>query len=221
MLEDVIKQHPPLYQQVYDAVKNSILVGDIPPGSKIVVSKLAEKLGVSRTPLREALRQLQIEGLLIQDLTGSSVTSISQQDFNELCLCRLILEKELIKLVVHNLTTEQIAEAEEVINQTTKLIGTQKNMELIKLNTKFHEIIISACPNTQLRDLLNQVRSKLLLYRSIIAKDPEVNKVTTKEHMEILEAIKERNEEKAILVTEKHLLNDQIRGNLLFKSENQ
>ncbi|MFG6497055.1 GntR family transcriptional regulator [Fictibacillus sp. UD] len=216
---DAFKQVPPLYQQVYDRVKNSILTGEIQPGSKIVVTKLAEQLQISRTPLREALRQLQKEGLLIPGTMGTTVISLNQKHFDELSVCRTILEKEIIKLAVHELSDKQIEEADRVIEESKQALAKQDQLSVLTLNARFHKIIIDACPNKHLIGLLEQVRAKLLLYRANISKKDKINLQTLEEHVEILNALKERDEEKAVEKVEKHSLNDQFRGNQYFKEK--
>lgn len=216
---DIFKQVPPLYQQVYDRVKTLILSGEIQPGSKIVVTKLAEEMQISRTPLREALRQLQKEGLLIPGNTGTTVISLDQKNFDELSICRLILEREIIKLTVENISEKELIEAEIAIKEAKKALESQKQLEVLTLNAKFHKIIIDACMNKHLINLLEQIRSKLLLYRANISKKEKINIQTIQEHIEILNALKERNVEKAVKKIEEHSINDQKRGNQFFQEK--
>ena len=93
-----LTRNVPLYQQAYQEIKREILTGKIKPGTKLSENVLAEQYKVSRTPLREAIRQLQIEGLLISDGVSTTVVELSVKDFEELCYCRLVLEKEVVKL---------------------------------------------------------------------------------------------------------------------------
>jgi DNA-binding GntR family transcriptional regulator len=221
MALDTFKQAPPLYQQVYERVRNSILTGELRPGSKVVVTKLAEEMQISRTPLREALRQLQQEGLLIQGQTCSIVVSLNQKDFEELSMCRLILEKEIIKMVVHEISDENLKEAEQFVHEAKKALSNQQQLEVLQLNAKFHQVLINACPNKQLVELLNQVRSKLLLYRANILKKEKINLETLNEHLSILEALKDRDEERAVQEIEQHSMNDQLRGNEFFNQKEE
>ena len=89
----IVQRRKSLYEQVYTALRSSILAGDFAPGSRLIETQLTEWLNVSRTPLREALRQLQKEGLVTTDTSGLQVATISATDAIELYDCRLVLEK--------------------------------------------------------------------------------------------------------------------------------
>lgn len=213
-----IVQAKPLYEQVYEKVKESILSGDMKPGEKIIVVKLAEQLKISRTPLREALRQLLKEGLVNIDKNGTvTVIELDKDDFEELCFCRLVLEKQIIALVVKHITEAQLADVDRILDKTDQSIENGNHLETLNLNAKFHKRLISACPNKRLIQLLDQVRSLLLLYRANIHKDAAHNKEIAREHREIFEAVKARDVQKAVHVIENHLNNDHIRGRKMFE----
>jgi DNA-binding GntR family transcriptional regulator len=205
-------QSQPLYQQTYEAIKEAILKGEIKSGSKIVATKLCEQFGVGRTPLREALRQLTNEGLLVQDQTFLRVVSLDQRDFEELLYCRLLLEKDIIRLAVPNISERQIEEAEAFLRLSEEAYRNKVNHEVLEYNTKFHEVLINACPNQRLVELMKQTRFMLLLYRANILHYHYYNNNIFVEHRNILEAIKERNVEKAVQMVEYHLLQDLNRG---------
>ncbi|RSL34037.1 GntR family transcriptional regulator [Salibacterium salarium] len=211
-----LMQSAPLYKQVYEEIKTSILRGDFKQGDKISVNKLAEEFEISRTPLRESLRQLQKEGLLEQDQSGTKIAQITETDFNELCTCRLILERELIKEVTLIIEEEQINEAEKMIELAKNSLNKDLQMEILEYNSKFHKILINACNNNRLKDLLDQVRAKLLLYRANVVYKLEQTAEILEEHSTILKAIKERNVEKAVIAVDTHLSNDQVRGQKVF-----
>ncbi|HEX6923209.1 MAG TPA: GntR family transcriptional regulator [Bacillales bacterium] len=212
----------PLYQQAYEEIKELILTGRISPGSRITVTKLAEHYQISRTPLREALRQLQKEGLLIQDNLGSTVVELNKKDFEELYFCRTILEKEIIQLVVKDISDEKLKRAEKILTETEELLIEEpleedKELELLKLNTKFHETLTDSCSNKLLIEMLGQVRNLLLLYRAKILKYSEYNKAIIEEHRDILNAIKGGDSKKAMEVIETHLKRDLVRGIKVFE----
>ncbi len=215
----MLYQSEPLYRQVYAKIKKSILNGEISPGSKIVVAELAKTFKISRTPLREALRQLQKEGLLVLDNTGTRVIELNRKDFYELCFCRLILEKRIITLVVNEIPDEQLDMIDSIIHKLEKSVVRNEILKVLSLNTDFHEIIINACENKRLVNLLKQVRYLLLLYRA------EINKVSIdhveilKEHKIILKALKDRDVDRAEQAIVNHLNNDYRRGEKILNSE--
>lgn len=208
-----LTQSQPLYQQAYDEIKRSILTGEMSSGSRLVVTKLAEKYQVSRTPLREALRQLQKEGLLVQDHLGLKVVRLDQKDFEELCHCRLLLEKEIAEFIIHDISDETLAKAGKVLDKAEYIVKEEYDLKkFLDHNAKFHEILIHASTNKRLIQLLETVRSLLILYRAkaivYSGKREEINK----EHRTILNAFIERDLEKARIAIEEHLKNDYKRA---------
>ncbi|WP_453996679.1 GntR family transcriptional regulator [Bacillus nitroreducens] len=202
----------PLYQQAYREFKKLILTGQILPGQKIVMSKLAEEYNISRTPLREALRQLQTEGLIVQDQSGMKVVELDKSDFLQLFQCRVLLEKEVIRMVVEEIKEAQLNKVSDVLADSKEAIEDGDSFKILELNTQFHELLIESCSNRQLAYLLNHVRSLLLINRANINKKPEYYKEIYHEHVNIFNAIKSRDVNKALEVIEEHLKNDHIRG---------
>lgn len=211
----------PLYKQVYDRVKESILAGEIEPGSKIVVTRLAKQYNISRTPLREALRQLQKEGLLVQSNQETRVVSIDANDFEQLCQCRLILEKEIMRLIVPIISDEKIKEAEKLVEKANEAGRSGDYLQFLMLNSKFHDVFVYECPNKRLIQLLEQIRSLLLIYRAGLLRSNEYNEEIIKDHLEILKVIKKRDTEKAVKTIEAHVLNDIKRRGMVFKAEEE
>lgn len=214
-----IIQSQPLYQQTYKAIKEAILKGEIKLGTEIIATKLAKDFQVGRTPLREALRQLTNEGLLVQNNASLAVVSLNQKDFEELLQCRLILEKDIIRLVVSNIKEKEIIEAEKYMRLSQEALNKKIGYEVLDYNTKFHNTLIKACPNSRLVQLIEQTRFMLLIYRANILHYHDYNRKIIDEHREILEAVKERDVEKAIKKVEYHLLQDLKRGKEIIRVE--
>ena len=210
-----LTRNVPLYQQAYQEIKREILTGKIKPGTKLSENVLAEQYKVSRTPLREAIRQLQIEGLLISDGVSTTVVELSVKDFEELCYCRLVLEKEVVKLSIKNITDEDIAVMERFLEQAESELNGDSDinyLEVLQYNTQFHDHIIKCCGNHRLVQLLEQTRLLLLLYRANALVSAPNNRDFVNEHRGILEAIKNRDIDKAIVAIEEHLKGDLERG---------
>ncbi|KAF0817797.1 putative regulator PutR for proline utilization, GntR family [Bacillus sp. ZZV12-4809] len=202
----------PLYQQIYDIIKRSILAGELKPGEKVNVSQLAEKYNISRTPLREALRQLQIEGLLVQDHLGLSVVKLEESDFNDLYECRLMLEPTITGLILKTITDKELEEIKIILVDAERAFEEGNHLQLLELNAQFHDRLLEASPNKRALHLLQQVRSFLLLYRANILKNNEHNREILKEHRQILNALIARDEESVIRNVKIHLRNDLERG---------
>jgi DNA-binding GntR family transcriptional regulator len=207
-----IKAIEPLYQQAYTELKKLILTGQMMPGDKIVTAKLAEQYGISRTPLREALRHLQSESLITQEGANYRVVELNAQDFKHLCACRLVLEKETIPYIIDDIDAEGLRLIENILSKTKSSIGNENSLDILELNARFHESLIGYCSNKWLVQLLNQVRSLLLIYRANIIKNPKHNKEIYEEHLAIFESIRAKQVDKALRLIEQHVLNDQERG---------
>jgi DNA-binding GntR family transcriptional regulator len=202
----------PLYQQAYKELKKLIITGKLQPGEKVIMSKLADQYKISRTPLREALRQLQSEGLIIQEHSTMRIVEINKNDFLHLYQTRIVLEKEVIKSIVTIIPEEDFPSIEAVLNESRTAIEEGDPFRILELNTQFHELLMYYCPNPRMIQLLNYVRSLLLIYRANINKKAKNNLEIYEEHKEILEALKARDIEKSIQMVETHMLNDQKRG---------
>lgn len=177
-----LKFTQPLYQQIYDIIKKSILSGQLKHGEKVNVSHLAEKYNISRTPLREALRQLQIEGLLVQDQLGLSIVKLDETDFKDLYETRIMLEPQIMGLVLKAITEERLNCIEEILERAEDAFLEGNHLLLLEWNAKFHDRLLDASPNRRAVHLLKQVRSFLLLYRANILKNNEHNREILKEH---------------------------------------
>lgn len=202
----------PLYQQAYKELKRLIATGKLQPGEKVIMSKLAEQYEISRTPLREALRQLQSEGLIIQDHTTMRIVEINKNDFLDLYQTRIVLEKEVMKSIVPIIPGEDFFKIECILLESEKAIQEGDPYKILEVNTQFHETLMNYCPNARMIQLLNYVRSLLLIYRATINKKTKNNIEIYREHKEIFEAIKARDIKKSIQLIETHMLNDQNRG---------
>jgi DNA-binding GntR family transcriptional regulator len=205
-------QSQPLYEQAYDAIKKGILKGDLKAGSKIVATKLAEEYQISRTPLREALRQLTKEGLLIQSNMGATVVTLDHNDYEDLLHCRLILEQEIIRLAIPHISSNELKEAEDMLRKSEQTLISGDNINTLQYNTRFHQILIEACPNTRMVNIIQDVRSLLLIYRANILKSSDYSYEIITEHREILESIINKDVELAVEKVKSHILNDKRRG---------
>lgn len=216
MVELMISQ--PLYQQVYENIKKSILSGKLEAGEKIIVTKLAEEFSISRTPLREALRQLENEGLLINKESGLHVIELDVQDFKELYQCRIILEKEVMRMIVHKISETQLDEVKVLLEKADEALETQDYLRLLELNTLFHEKLLESSPNKRAVELIQRTREFLLVYRAKMVRNDRSNTGINKEHRQIFEALLERSEEKVLQIVEMHLRNDEKRGLEIFQN---
>ncbi|MFS4467944.1 GntR family transcriptional regulator [Maribacter sp. 2210JD10-5] len=200
----------------YKTVKEMILTNALEPGEKIIQDKLALALGISRTPLRSALKMLEAE-YLVESIPrrGVFVKGFSDSEVIEIYECRIALECTAIRLFTEKATDEEIDELASIFNpyQNKKKINLSK---YLKSDVLFHETIIKNCKNNFLNKLVQQGNLLSCIDRIGLIRPPQE---TLKEHMNIIKAIKERDVDKAEQLCNYHLTKSKILINE--KSENE
>jgi len=206
-----IRRSKSLHEQTYQALRASILSGNLAPGDRLVETHLAQELQVSRTPIREAMRQLQREGLITGDANeGLRVTSISATDAMHLYDCRIGLEQVSIAGACEQASTDQLQAIEHYVLQAEKLMqhpsSELNSIQLLELDYQFHHGIAVSSGNPWLVTLLDQVFDKMTLLRmQTTRQNPQVLEIRV-EHREIYQAIAARNVEAATTAMQKHLI---------------
>ena len=211
-----IQRAQSLREQTYQVLRSAILSGEFLAGSRLVETQIAEKLQVSRTPIREALQQLQQEQLVVTDENGNlRVVSFSPDDAKQLYRCRLVLEQESVLEACKNATAEQLAKIELAIQQAEKAIAQQPNQltsyQLLHIDYQFHRAIAECSGNTWLALLLDQLFDKMALLRmQTVQQNLKVLEIRS-EHRCIYDAIVQRDYDAAIAALSNHLMSSQAR----------
>jgi DNA-binding GntR family transcriptional regulator len=196
-----------LQVQAYNALRAAILSGELASGTRLVETQLAKQLQVSRTPIREALRQLQQENLVTSDLSGVlRVATLSMQDAVQLYTCRIALEQLSISGACQDATDEELEALHQLViaaEQTDRENST--NSQLLDLDYQFHRSIARSSKNLWLVSLLDQVFDQMALLRiQTLERNPKVLEIR-QEHREIYEAIASRSTEQATEMLVSHL----------------
>ncbi len=205
-----VKRSKSLHEQTYEALRESILSGELAPGDRLVETQLAELLQVSRTPIREAIRQLQQEELISTDENGwLRVATLSVSEAIDLYDCRIALELLSVTDACNRASDEQLHQVKQCIVQAEALIeagaATLDSNQLLELDCQFHRSIAQSSSNQCLLSLLDQVFTKMLLLRVRTTRhNPRVLEIRT-EHYQIYEAIAQRNVEIAVQMMQNHL----------------
>ncbi|NES94538.1 MAG: GntR family transcriptional regulator [Desertifilum sp. SIO1I2] len=211
-----IQRGKPLHAQAYQALRASIFSGALAPGDRLVETQLAQRFQVSRTPLREALRQLQQEGLVTADLGGGlRVTTISSTDAVQLYDCRLALEALSVTGACQNATKQQLKSLLNYVVRAEKLASqsaSEKNeFQLLDLDYQFHHLIAESSGNRCLVTLLDRVFDAMALLRiQTLHRNPEVLDIRL-EHRQIYEAIASGDPEAAKAAIDAHLIASKAR----------
>jgi len=195
-----------LNQKVYRVLKESIIKGFLEPGTKLLENKIANQMGVSRTPVREALRELAVEGFV--DMTpnqGMVVTTVSLEDLKEVLQIRGVLEGLATYLAAKMITREDIIKLERIINKMNICIIKDDTIAFSDLNADFHDQILKICGNKRLIWICSNLSDRAHRFRIRSLSIPGRLKYALKEHQEILEALKKKDSEQADKLSQKHI----------------
>lgn len=196
--------HTPLTRMVTDAIRDRIMSGEFGLGERLVEGKLSQELGVSRMPVREALRELASEGLVtIEPRRGASVTTFTEEQKREMIEVRATLEALNAKLAAKRHDPEQIARLREILEEGAAVSSEGNTVELIKQNAKFHDALANVGGNSVLREMMRSLRDRTSML--FISKDRESNRVTWEEHALILKAVIDGDPELAALLAARHV----------------
>ncbi len=206
MLNFDLQNHRPLREIVYEELKQQILVGAIAPGTRMMEVELAEEMGVSRTPVREAIRKLEKEGLVsIEPRKGAYASDISAKDIEDVLEVRQGLEGMAAAMAAGKLTAEGKAELAEVIAKYREAVEAEDVEKMIHYDEAFHAGIASCTGNKTLIQVFSTVQELALRFRYVYYDDFNRYEDMPMEHQEILDAIASGDAEKARSVASKHI----------------
>ena len=209
MSQKPLEKALPFYLQIQNEIKERIWHGEYKPGDRLFEAQLAKQFSISRSPVREAIRTLINEGLLIMDEKSQiTVYKPTLKDVRDIYGCRIALESAAVALAAERATGQQIAELERIIAETEAANEKNDKEEIVKWNTKFHEKIILISGNERLKKLVDELHSLIYYYRLFNIKGNLRGQIILKGHKEILKAINERNPEKAAKCLMEHTQED-------------
>jgi DNA-binding GntR family transcriptional regulator len=209
-----------LWQRVYDHLRTEILEGRLEPGAELIEVALAEQLGVSRGPLREAIGRLAAEGLVtVSPRRGAVVRSLSKEEFLELYQVREALERMAVQLAVPRLTDEQLAELAS-LNEAMEAHAAQNEVEsFFESNLAFHARLLEASGNSKLEELYRQLLGQLGRYRLRSLTLRGNLKRSVSEHKAILRAARRGDAERAAQLMAEHIRVPQRRAMALEEAD--
>lgn len=197
--------HTPLTQLVTTAIRERIMSGQIGLGERLVEGKLSEELGVSRMPVREALRELAAEGIVtIEPRRGASVTTFTEEQKREMIEVRATLEALNAKLAAKRHDPEQIAILQRVLDEGAE-IKEGSAAELIRQNDSFHEALANVGGNSVLREMMRSLRDRTAMLFAPISRNR--SRENWEEHAGILRAVIDGDAELAALLAARHVYN--------------
>lgn len=194
--------------RVFHRLREDILSGKYKEGDELKEVAIGEELGVSRTPVREAFRQLELEGLIqIIPNKGAYVTGITEKDVKDIYMIRSLLEGLCARWACEHITEEQMEEMEENI-YLSKFHAQKGHLEqLAELDNRFHEILYEACNSKILEHQLRDFHEYVLRVRKKTLSNANRGPKSNEEHEQIMEAIKVKDTDKAEKLANMHIIN--------------
>ena len=206
-----MNEYLPLRDVVFNTLRQAILKGELKPGERLMELTLAERMGVSRTPIRAAMRKLELEGLVVMiPRRGAQVANITEKDLNDVLEVRIVLENMAIEKACKRMTEEQMDKLVKAAREFEDTMADGNLVHLAEADVAFHEIIYQASDNRRLIQVLNNLREQIYRYRVEYLKEEETRKLLVKEHEELCQAIRERNVEKACEISFRHIENQRM-----------
>ena len=199
-------QEQSLGGQIFNRIRDDILSGNYTPGEELKEATLGKQLGVSRTPVREALRQLDLEGLVeIAPNRGAKVIGISRKDVEDIYHMRARLEGPAARKAAEQIKEEELAELEEVILLSEFHVKKPESKQMVRLDGRFHEIMYRASGSRMLEHVLTDFLHYVKMARSHSVKTEHRAQESVKEHKRILEAIRQRDGDLAEQLANEHI----------------
>ena len=206
--EVTMNEYLPLRDVMFNTLRRAILRGELKPGERLMEIQLANKLGVSRTPIREAIRKLELEGLVLMvPRKGAEVAEITEKNLRDVLEVRCALEELAVQLACDRIDPERMPQLLDAAAHFRDILGTADITELGEADEAFHDVIFQATDNRRLIQLLNNLREQMYRYRIEYLKKKECYPQLLEEHAAIIQAIREHDKAKATEITVQHINN--------------
>lgn len=203
-----MNEYLPLRDVVFQTLRQAILRGELQPGERLMEIQLANKLGVSRTPIREAIRKLELEGLVLMiPRKGAEVAEITEKSLRDVLEVRGSLEELAVELACERITQEQIEELKSAAKEFEITLKDGDLTEYAEADVKFHDVIYHATDNMRLIQLLYNLREQMYRYRVEYLKRAEVHSSLLDEHQVIIATLENRDKKAAKQAIRKHVDN--------------
>lgn len=199
-----------LGRSVYDRLKRAIIQGDFSTGSRVVESRLAAALGISRTPVREAIHKLEREGLLRQEPKGGFfVAGLGRSDIEETFGIRSVLESYAARLAAMRHLEGELKPLEEKLGDYQKCLDREDLGALPQINTEFHDLLYGLSRSPRLIKMINDLRDQIYRFRLVILKKRATAELSNNDHRSMLKAIRDRDTDGVERLVREHILRGQ------------
>ena len=203
-----MNEYLPLRDVVFNTLRQAILRGELKPGERLMEIQLANKLGVSRTPIREAIRKLELEGLVLMiPRKGAEVADITEKSLRDVLEVREALEELAVRLACDKIKEGEIEELKKAAQEFKETLDCEDVTRFAEADVKFHDIIYRTTDNERLIQLLYNLREQMYRYRVEYLKREEAYPQLIAEHAAIIEYISKGEKKAATDVMCKHIDN--------------
>jgi len=197
-------------QHVFEHLKQAIIRGSVPAGNRLVESRIAEVMGVSRTPVREAIHKLEREGLLRKQPGGGfTVLGFTRQDIEETFGIRSVLEGYAAKLAAINCNEEDLVPLEQKIDEYGSYLNQGKVAILPRINTEFHDLLYHLSRSSRLIKMINDLWDHIYRFRQIILEKENLARASHRDHVKMMAYIRKRDPEDVERLVREHILRGQ------------
>ena len=211
IFQQEMDEYLPLRDVVFKTLRQGILTGELKPGERLMEIHLANKLGVSRTPIREAIRKLELEGLVTMiPRRGAEVAQITEKSMKDVLEVRKVLDDLSVELACERITEEEKELLKNACVDFEEAVKTGDFAKIAKTDVAFHDIIVTATRNIRLSQMVNNLAEQMYRYRFEYIKDSSQHVRLVQEHEEICQGIIAGDKKRALEAIEKHIDNQEI-----------
>ena len=210
MLQQNMDEYLPLRDVVFNTLRQAILIGELKPGERLMEIHLADRLGVSRTPIREAIRKLELEGLVVMiPRKGAQVAKITEKNLKDVLEVRRALDMLAVRLACERMNEDDKAALREACDEFAKVVKANDTKEITEADVRFHDVILKSTGNDRLIQLVNNLAEQMYRYRLEYIKDSAYHNRLVQEHAAIYQAIINQDAEKAADAVVLHIDNQE------------
>lgn len=198
----------PLRDVVFNTLREAILKGELKPGERLMELQLAAKLGVSRTPIREAIRMLEQEGLAVTiPRKGAEVAKMTEKDMEDVLQIREALDELAAARACERISEDELTELRCTMHEFEEYTKSGNLKMIAEADVRFHDIIYRATGNSKLVNMLNNLREQMYRYRVEYLKDEKNYPILIKEHSEIMDGLSEKDRDRVTAAMHRHVMN--------------
>lgn len=199
-----------LGQHVFENLKQAIIRGDVSPGKRLVETRIADALGISRTPVREAIHKLEREGLLEKlPRGGFSVMGATREDIEETFGIRSVLESYAARLAAMKHKESELAPLEKKISEYQIYLDQGHLEELPRVNTEFHDLLYALSRSPRLIKMINDLKDQIYRFRRILLNLEGMASISNQDHRKMMGAMRKRDAARVEKLVREHILRGQ------------